>query len=99
MERQATRYCHSLQRLAPLTPRHLPLQVDADQSGRLDGRELKTALEAMSEISGDWQHTREAIARYGHGGRTLMLGEFTTLVRAMMARNSARNSAQFGAIA
>ena len=76
-------------------------KVDADQSGRLDGRELKKALEAMSEISGDWQHTREAIARYGHGGRTLMLGEFTTLVR--RARNYGaqlwRNSAQFGAIA
>ena len=73
-------------------------KVDADQSGRLDGRELKKALEAMTEISGDWQHTREAIARYGHGGRTLMLGEFTTLVRAFM-RRIRRNSAQFGAIA
>ncbi len=68
-------------------------KVDADQSGRVDGRELKKALEAMSEISGDWQHTREAIARYGHGGRTLMLGEFTTLVRAIM-RGIRRNSAQ-----
>ena len=37
-------------------------KVDADQSGRLDGRELKKALEAMTEISGDW-HTRARRSR------------------------------------
>ena len=67
------------------------VKFDTDRSGRIEGKELSRALDAMG-VPGDREHVAAAIAAYGEGNKSLDRAEFAKLARDLIAKQATESA-------